>query len=476
MATSGLSLLLASAAILAVSMPAAHAESLSDALGSAYKFNPRLDAERARLRATDEEVAKAKSGYRPTVTGSADAGFQRTETSPKSPNDGEVHPKGYALNVTQPVFRGFRVLNGVREAEATVRAGRETLRTTEQSVMLEAVTAYMDVVRDQAIVKLRESNVTVLSRELKATQDRFSVGEVTRTDVAQAEARRAASVSQLDAARSSLKTSRGNFERTVGHPPSNLKEQKPQEKLLPTSLEDAIAIGSKENPAVVGALYREQAARHNVDKIWGELLPTVQLEANYSHRYDPSKTIDEQEVSSVTGRVSVPLYPAGETQARVRQSKHTHVSRLQEIEQNRTETQATIVSAWSQLVASRAQLVSDRVQVAATRTALAGVREEERVGQRTLLDVLNAEQEALNGEVQLVTTQRNLVVASYTVLSSVGRLTMPNLGVVDQVYDPEAHYFEIRRKWWGISITRADGRRERHELWNTHGSSHDSMK
>ena len=459
-----------------VPMPVAVAESLPDALGSAYKTNPRLDAARATLRATDEEIARAKSGYRPTVTGTADVGYQRTETSPKSPADGEVHPKGYAVTVSQPIFRGFRTLNGVRAAEATVRAGRETLRTTEQSVLLEGATAYMDVVRDQAIVKLRENNVNVLSRELKATQDRFSVGEVTRTDVAQAEARRAASVSALDLAKSSLKTSRATFERVVGHPPANLRDQKPIERLLPSSVDDAISIGLKENPAVVAALYREASARATVDVTWGELLPTVTLEGNYSHRYDTSRTVDELETSSVTGRVSVPLYPAGETQARVRQSKHTHVSRLQEIEQNRTEVQATVVSSWSTLVASRAQLVSDRAQVAATRVALAGVREEERVGQRTLLDVLNAEQEALNAEVSLVTTQRNLVVASYTVLSSVGRLTMPNLGVVEHVYDPEAHYFEIRRKWWGISITRQNGHHERHDLWETHGSSHESMK
>ena len=469
-------LLLAPLAVFSVQVSVATAESLGDALASTYKTNPRLDAARATLRASDEEVPRAKAGYRPTVNGTASAGYQRTDTSPKSTLDGEVHPKSYGVNVVQPIFRGFRTLNGVRVAEANVRAGRELLRTTEQAVMLDAVTAYMDVVRDQAIVKLRENNVQVLSKELKATQDRFSVGEVTRTDVAQAEARKAAAVSALDAAKSSLKTSRGTFERVVGHPPSNLRDQKPQEKLLPKSRDEAIAIGSKENPAVVGALYREQAARHTVDLTYGELLPTVQLEAAYTHSYDTSKLVDEQEVSSVTGRVNIPLYPAGEVQARVRQTKHTHVSRLQEIEQNRTETQASVVAAWSQLEAARAQLISDRAQVAATRTALAGVREEERVGQRTLLDVLNAEQEALNAEVSLVTTQRNLVVASYTVLNSIGRLTMPELGVVEQVYDPDAHYWEVRRKWWGVSITRPSGHREHLELWESHGANHESMK
>lgn len=425
------------------------------------------------MRATDEEVARANSGYRPTIVGNADVNYQRQSSKPPTLGNGESHPKGYSVDLTQPIFSGFRTLNGVREAEATVRAGRETLRTTEQQVMLDAVTAYMDVVRDQAIVRLRENNVLVLTRELRATQDRFAVGEVTRTDVAQAEARRAAAVSALDLARSNLKTSRATFERVVGHPPSNLQDQKPIDRLLPKSLQEAIAISARESPAVAGALYREQAARHNVDKTWGELLPSVQLEANYSHRFDNSVLTDENEQTTVTGRVIVPLYQAGEVEARVRQSKHTHVSRLQEIEQARTEVQELVVASWSQLVAARAQLESDQVQVNASRTALAGVREEERAGQRTLLDVLNAEQEALNAEVQLVSTRRNLVVASYNVLTAIGRLTGPELAVTAEVYDPETHYNEIRRKWWGISITRPDGRREVHDLWETQGVRYD---
>ncbi len=454
------------------------AESLRDAMAAAYKYNPRLDAERARQRATDEEVSRAHSGYRPTVTGSADIGYERQDTKPPGigGGGGETHPKGYALRGVQPIFSGFRTLNGVRVAESTVRAGRETLRTVEQSVLLETVTAYLDVVRDQAILKLRESNVEVLSRELKASRDRFSVGEVTRTDVAQAEARRAAAVSALDLARANLKTSRAAFERSVGYPPSVLTDQKVPNKLLPKSQAEAVELSQRESPSVVAALYTEQGARHNVDLIWGEFLPTVELEATYSQRFDQSRTIDEVETSTVTGRVNVPLYAAGDTHAKVRQAKHTHVSRLQQIEQARTEAKATAVSAWSVLTAARAQLESDQVQVSATSTALTGVREEERVGQRTLLDVLNAEQEALNAQVSLATTRRNLVVASYTLLSAVGRLSISEVGATDLAYDAEAHYHEIRRKWWGISITRADSHREQHNLWETHGVKHEPAK
>jgi outer membrane protein len=452
------------------------AQSLRDVAAAAYKYNPRLDAERARQRATDEEVARAHSGYRPRVSATADIGYNRTDTKPSRGEDGETHPKGYEVNATQPIFNGFRTLNSVRVAEALVRSGRETLRSVEQSVLLEAVTAYMDVVRDQAIVKLRENNVEVLTRELNATRDRFSVGEVTRTDVAQAEARRAGAVSALDFARSNLRTSRANFERTVGYPPRSLADQAVPDRLLPKSLNDAVDITMREQPTIVAALYNEQSARHNVDLIWGELLPSVRLDARYSHRFDPSTSVDENETTTVRGVLDVPLYEAGDTRARVRAAKHTHVSRLQQIEQARTEARAVTTSAWSVLTAARAQLESDQVQVQATRTALAGVREEERVGQRTLLDVLNAEQEALNAQVTLVTTRRNLVVAAYSLLSAVGRLTIVEMGAAELAYDPEAHYHEVRRKWWGISITHRDGRRETHDLWDTHGVRHGSMK
>lgn len=440
---------------------AARAETLQDALAAAYEYNPQLDAERARLRATDEEVTRARSGFRPVITGGADINYSATKQSTSTfTQETELKPGGYSVDVVQPIFSGFRTINSVNEQEANVRAARETLRSVEQSVLLQAVTAFMDVVRDQAIVRLRENNVNVLSRELKATEDRFSVGEVTRTDVAQAQARRAGSVSALDLAKANLKTSRAVFERVVGHAPGNLIEPRGYETRLPRSLEEATNIGTHENPAVVNALYLEQAAKFGVDRIRGELLPSVQLEASYSDRFETSSLINESENATVTGRLSVPIYEGGEVYARVRQQKHIHVSRLQEIETARSQTEQDVVSAWSQLLAARAQIESDQASVDANTTALTGVREEERVGQRTLLDVLNAEVELLNSQVQLVSTRRNVVVASYSVLSSVGRLDNVNLGFSSTSYDPEAHYQEVRRKPWGTSITHSDGRTE----------------
>lgn len=451
--------LVAVAATIGLPQPAL-AETLRQALNHTYRSSPKIDAERARLRATDEEVPKAQSGWRPTVQGTADMGSQRLTTKPATSGSGDTSPAGYGLNVTQSVFNGFRTVNTVREAEAIVRAGRESLRQVENATLLEAATAYVDVVRDTALVRLRENNVTVLTSELNAAETRRSVREVTKTDVAQARARRAKAVSAFDAAKSNLKASRAVYERVVGHAPSNLSEPSTKNPLVPRSQEEAVRIAERESPNVISAQYREQAARHSVDKIWGELLPEVRLEASYQHRNDVSRSLGEQETASISGRLSVPLYQGGETHARVRQAKHTHVSRLQEIEQARVETKSNATAAWARLMAARAQIRSDQVQVDANRVALEGVREEEKVGQRTLLDVLNAEQELLDAEVQLVITKRDLVVAMYTLIATIGRLNAEALALGTDVYDPEAHYNEVRRKWMGISITHADGRNQ----------------
>jgi outer membrane protein len=436
------------------------AETLEEALAAAYKYNPTLDADRARQRAQDETVAIANSGYRPVITGNATAGYSNSVTQPFSPTiSGETHPRSIGVTATQPLFKGFQVLNGVRGAEAATRAGVETLRSTEQTVLLSAATAYMDVVQNQAIVVLRENNVNVLTRELKATQDRFAVGEVTRTDVAQAEASRASGVGALDLARATLQTSRATYEQIIGHPPSNVAESRAAEKLLPKTLDDAIAISARENPTVVGALYNEAAARYAVEQAWGQLLPSVQLDASFTRAFDPQPGVNLEDATTVIGRLSVPLYTSGSVEAQVREAKQTHVSRLQQIEASRTQVAASVVTAWAAIAASRAAIQSDEVAVKANQIALAGVREEERVGQRTLLDVLNAEQALLTSQVQLVTDRHNLIVDYYTLLSTIGRLNIQELGGVAEVYNPDVHYKEVRRKPWGISITE-DGRRE----------------
>lgn len=440
------------------------AETLIDTLSATYQYSPTLDAARAQQRARDEDIARANSGYRPDINASANVGRERTRTVSPVPGGTGTNvgsPRGYAIDLVQPLFTGFQVTNAVNAAEANDRAGRETLRGTEQQVLLDAVTAYGDVTRDQAIVKLNENNLKFLDAELKAQRDRFAVGEVTKTDVAQSEARRALGQSDLDQARANLKSSRAIFEQVVGHPPYNLIEANPNTKLVPRTLQDAIAIGTKENPIVVQALYSEQAARYTVDQVRGQLLPQAQLEANYTDQYDASEGIDQGTSASVVASVTVPLYAqGGEVFAQVRQAKHNHIAALQQIEVQRASAQSQVVQAWSQLVGFKAQAESDKASIVANTTALNGVREEERVGQRTVLDVLNAQQELLQSQVNLETTKRNILVASYTLVSAIGRLSVSEVGAATAVYNPEVHYQQVRSKWWGIDITHGDGRRE----------------
>lgn len=443
----------------------AHAETLLDAVAAAYEYSPRLDAERARLRATDEGVAQAHSGYRPQVEFNADVGRTTAHSKPNLGGNGAYSPRGYSFDLVQPVFRGFQTINGINEAEAAVRAGRETLRNVEQDVIFNAVTSFANVVRDQEIVRLREEGLEFYNQELKATRDRFAVGEVTKTDVSQAEASRAAAVGALDVARANLKSSRALYEQTVGHAPGKLVFPGLNSPLLPKSLKEAIAISAAENPAVVASLYLEQGARYTVDRIRGELLPTAELDANYTERFDTSVVTEQAESASVVGRVRVPIYTNGGVEARVRAAKHTHISRIQEIEQARAEAQSSVAQAWAQLQGYKAQIESEKIQIEANRVALNGVQEEEKVGQRTLLDVLNARQALLESEIQNTGSRRNVVVATYAVIQAIGRLNVAELGAVATVYDPAVHTDEVRRKWFGIDITHDDGRAEHIDTW-----------
>jgi len=474
------SLFLASTSLIAMNTTPVLAESLHDALVSAYNTNPGLDAERARLRATDEEVPRARSGFRPNLSGEADRQFQSTNAGIRSATgivgstgDGFRYPKGYTVSLAQSIFSGFRTLNSVREAEATVEAGREDLRNVQQTILLQAATVYVDVIRDQAIVRLRESNVRVLSQDLNAANDRFDVGEVTKTDVAQARARRARAVSALDLARSNLRTSRATYERVVGHPPSNLRTPPSIMRLLPASLPEAERIADTEHPTIMAAIFREIIAKHTVRRIIGEFLPSVDVAASYDRGWDPSRFTHDTETTTVTGRVTMPFYQAGEVSARVRQAKQVRVQRRREIDQASTEIKEGSVSAWSRLSAARAQIESDRTQVEANQVALSGVREEERVGQRTILDTLDAEQELLNSQVAFETTRRDLIVAHYSVLSSIGRLSVYHLNLATEAYDPRQHLDDVRHKWFGIRIEHENGHVEHidaHQVDATEGS------
>lgn len=436
----------------------ASAESLREALAAAYRFNPDIAAERANLRATDEEVPRAYSAARPTVSASADIGARRTRTRPGRTD--RAVPRGYEVELRQNVFRGFRTRNAVKSAEATIRSGRATLHRTEQTVLQQAVAAYMDVLRDEALIKLRQNNVKVLAKNLTAAEERLRVGDVTATDVAQSRARWARAVSELELARANLEVSRAAYERIVGHHPRRLATPKIPAAQMPRTLTMLRTRATNEAPTVIEALYQEEAARHNVALVWGELLPSVDLDARFTKRFEPSSGVRSTATSELIGRLTVPIYLGGEVRARLRQAKHLLVRRIQLIAAARREAQETAVSTWSAWQASNAQLRSDFAQVEANKIALAGVRAEERVGSRTLLDVLDAEQELLDARVLLVRTRRDVVTNAYAVLGASGRLTAKELGLSRKLYDPEVHYREVRRKWFGISITHQDGRRE----------------
>jgi outer membrane protein len=454
----GAALVCAFLVITACGRPAG-AETLEQALTDAYLINPVLNAERARLRATDEQVALAKSGLRPFVSGSADVNFRNTNVETAGAAGGAIgsfagagvtHPRGYSVQLTQPLFEGFQNLNAIRQAKSTVQAARESLRSVEQTVLLDAVTAYVNVVRDTAIVRLRENDVKVLTEQLKATKDRFDVGEVTRTDVAQAEARRSEALSTLAAAQANLKASNAAYEQIIGHPPGSLETPPSILYLLPTTLNDAMTLGDGENPIILAAVYQEEASLYAVQQIMGELLPEVTFQAQYEKRFDQSQTLKEEETTTVTGRVNMPFYQGGSVSSRVRQSKETNNQLKKEVEDARLRVHADVIANWGILQSSGPAITSAQAAVDANKIALTGVREEEKVGQRTTLDVLDAQRELLNSQIGLVTALRDRVVAEYSLYAAVGRMDAQTLGLSVPYYDPIEHYDTVKNKWFGL--------------------------
>lgn len=459
--------------------PAARADTLNEALAAAYEHNPTINAERARLRATDEELARAQSGYRPDISLGADYGVAGLTTgvtpltlsnggipspgqilsnnSQYKRNDGMTRPGGYAVTLSQPLFQGFRTLNAVKEADANIMAGRQALRETEQKVLLETITAYMDVMRDAAIATLRQKSLQVLSTEARATQERFAAGEMTRTDVAQARSRQAQAEAALQLAKSALRSSLASYERFVGHVPVRLTDPNGYEQILPHSQDEAIAVAMGSNPQVLQAAYLERASGSSVRKIEGEMLPDVRLQAQHTERFDPTPTIDHQINQSVIARVNIPIYQSGDVEARVRQAKQQRQGRLEEIEAAREQVRAAAISTYAEVQAMRAQLSAVRQQVQAATESLTGVTEEQKAGQRTLLDVLNAEQELTNAKVSAVRAKHDMVVSAYTLLQAMGRLSASDLGLDVRLYDAVKHYAETNRKWIGVSVERDQG-------------------
>jgi outer membrane protein len=468
------------------------AESLKEALTAAYLYNPTLKAARAQLRSNDNQVSIAKSGYRPTISANFQNGWDDLQTKLRAMSgagasiplcipavqpgthctlnssiplssisgsqlaNGTSNPRLAQITATETIFDGFRTYNNIKGAEALVDAGREDLRSAEINILLNAATAYMNVVRDAAIVKLRQNNVRVLSEQLRATQDRFKVGEVTRTDVAQAQSGLASSQADLSIAQGTLYGDQALFAQYIGHPAANLRDPGPPTRLLPATLQEAIAISESEDPGVLGAIFRERAQQHQVKAVKGQLLPTLTANASQTWSNQPFGTpnVAYEAETRVYGQLTVPLYEAGSVSAQIRQAIEALSQSRQNIDAQRELARANVSSQWGLVIAARGNVAAGKASVEATSIALQGVREEERVGQRTILDVLNSEQQYLNAQVNLVSFQRDLVVASYGVLAYMGRLTAYDISLEAELYDPARYYSEVKDAWygWGASL------------------------
>lgn len=454
------------ASLTALASTCAHAESLNEALASAYSFNPQLEAARASTRATDEDVAQARAGFLPQITGNLAAEAEHREYGVNGaelnslfpgldfPNKSKItsnsRPYGYSVELQQSIFNGLQTLNNMREAEANAMASREDLRNTEQSTLLDAVTAYMSVVQNQAIVRLRENNVSVLTNYQASNQRLFKNGELTRTDLEQSKAQRATSLAQLEAARGQLIASQANYEQVIGHPPGHVEVPPSIEHLLPGSLQEALEIGQVENPNIGSALFQELAARKSVDALRGQFLPQVNLQLKYQDTENVFEGLDYEREASASVGVKVPFYQGGKVESQVRQAKQVQIQRLAQTNQARQQTRNDVISAWTQLTSAEAALSADEVSVESNKVALAGVRREQKAGTRTVQDVLNAEQNYLTAQVQIVTDEYNVVVARYTLLQAIGRMT--------------ASYLQLPTAVYNASITNHS---ERHILWRT---------
>lgn len=434
---------------LTLSAAPAMAEDLFDALASAYIGNPTLQAARASVRTTDESVPQALAGWRPRVSLNGSAGLASSRSSATS--DQDRMPRSVSADVSQSLYAGGGTVASVKQAESNVQLARAQLAVVEQTVLLDGVTAFLDVLRDFARVQLTKNNELVLRRQLEATRDRFEVGEVTRTDVAQAEARLSGVIAVRVTSEGDLATSRASYRQVFGVMPGTLQPA-PLLPIVPATEEEALAIADAENPEITVALYNEEAARHAVSEAKADLLPTVDLAGQVQRTEEASLENVSARSNSLTATVSIPLYQAGGVHAQIRGAKELLNQRRIEVEESRRDIAEATSQAWERLTTTRSQISARSDEIRANNIALEGVRQEAEVGSRTTLDVLDAEQELLNSSVALVVAERDEYVAGYLLLSAIGRLTAHHIGLNVEIHDPGRHYLKVRNKWWGWNV------------------------
>ncbi len=423
-------------------------ESLVEALAAAYEGNPTLQAERAALRQVNEQVPQALSNWRPSLRTFGVVGRARRDPSPGTTN--YLTPREIRGEIRQPLYRGGRTLAATRAAEHAVLAARSRLTVVEQQVLLDAVTAYVNVLAAQAVLGFEIQNEQRLSRFLEATTDRFTVGEVTRTDVFQAEARLARATADRVQAESDLAAARAAYRNVIGREPGEL-ELPDLPEALPASLLEAIDVAVDRNPNVVSAQYQERAARDAVDERRGELLPTLDLVGEAARTEDV--VARDQRLNDIRGTVelSVPIYQRGAEYSRIREAKQNVAERLKILDQVRRDARQEATSAWNDLEAARAQVRAFTTEVRANEVAVEGVAREQAVGTRTVLDVLDTQRDLLDSQRNLVRVRRDEIREGFRLIAAVGSLTAADLALPVAVYDPRENYDEVRDRWFGTS-------------------------
>jgi TolC family type I secretion outer membrane protein len=430
----------------------ARGQTLEEALVAAYRNNPTLEARRARLRTADEQVPQALANWRPRVTALGEVGARRlTQAGPQLPTTTDVlYPSTLRATIEQPLFRGGRTLAATRGAEHAVLAERARLLTVEQVVLRDAATAYTNVVRDQSVLELNILAEQRFARELEATKDRFQVGEVTRTDVFQAEARLARATADRIGSEGALEASRAVYRNLIGDSPGALVRP-PVPEPLPASLDEATEAAIANNPSIYAEEFDERSALDRVDEVRGELLPSVSLAGSAEREMEQIREDGRFDTFEALVTVTVPLYQSGAVYSRVRAAKQAVAEQRREMDQARRNVIRDTTQAWSDLSTARAAIGSRTKEVEANQVALEGVRREAEVGARTVLDILDAEQELLNSQVNLVRAQRDEIVAAFDLRSATGALTAQLLDLPVEFYDAEQHYREVRGKWFGTS-------------------------
>jgi outer membrane protein len=449
------------AAMLTLPATSAGAESLPEALVKAYQTNPQLNAERARQRATDENVPQALAGYRPQIVGSLSAGLQQVrDLLPGNViANATLKPWVIGVTVTQTLFNGFKTASSVRVAELQVQSGREALRNVGQGVLLDAVTAYTNVLANQSLVEAQRTNVAFLRETLEITQRRLKAGDVTPTDTSQAEARLSRGLADLNAAEVNLAVSQATYSQVIGSPPSQLRAADVVDRYLPRSRDDATTMAIKENPAVVAATFDVDVASTTIRVAESSLMPTVTVQGSASHSVDDDTTLGSfrTDQASVIGQINQPLYDGGTAASQTRQAKELTAQSRLVLDQVRSQARAAAIGAWVANEGAKIAVTASESEVRAATVTLQGVQKEAQGGQRTTVEVLNSEADLVAAKARLIGAQRDRVVASYTLLSAIGKLDVKTLALNTPDYLPEVHYHQVRDAWEGLRTTTPSG-------------------